>query len=259
MDKPVEKNLIDVFPFAGPFTHQGRDQAVLMIHGFTGTPGELRPLGDYIHQTFSWHVHCPLLPGHGTTLKDLEKIKSKQYDEFVQDEFNALKRRFSKIHLVGLSMGSCLVLDLCLNETKHVTSVSFLAPALWLYQPLFHWIVSSFRFMPLDHCRVRFLKPPKKDPNHITYKAFPIKALKEFSLVIARARSLSKNIKTPSLIAHSLADRTVRSKSAYFLFEHCSHEIKTLITLKNAIHPLPLSQENTVLFDAFNDFYKKIV
>ena len=61
-----------VIPAARPFTllHEPRaEKAVLLVHGFTGYPGELvRPAEDLYEKGFDCFV--PRLPGHGTTGKD---------------------------------------------------------------------------------------------------------------------------------------------------------------------------------------------
>ena len=56
---------------AWPFFLEGGEHAVLLTHGFTGTPAHMRPLGEYLHaQGFT--VQGILLPGHGesTTIGD---------------------------------------------------------------------------------------------------------------------------------------------------------------------------------------------
>ena len=50
------------------FEFQGDNgKAVLLLHGYTGSASEMRPLGEYLHK-HGYTVLCPLLPGHGTTV-----------------------------------------------------------------------------------------------------------------------------------------------------------------------------------------------
>lgn len=49
-----------------PFILTGGDDGILLIHGFTGSPAEMRPLGCYLHER-GLTVSAPLLPDHGTT------------------------------------------------------------------------------------------------------------------------------------------------------------------------------------------------
>ena len=45
------------------------DIGILLIHGFTGSPWDLRPLGEALLAR-GFHVKAPLLPGHGTRWQD---------------------------------------------------------------------------------------------------------------------------------------------------------------------------------------------
>ncbi len=42
----------------------------LLIHGYTGSPPEMRLIGDYLHER-GLTVLGPLLPGHGTNVADM--------------------------------------------------------------------------------------------------------------------------------------------------------------------------------------------
>ncbi len=54
------------------FEFQGDNgKAVLLLHGYTGSASEMRPLGEYLHKQ-GYTVLCPLLPGHGTTVEELK-------------------------------------------------------------------------------------------------------------------------------------------------------------------------------------------
>lgn len=47
-------------------TWQGGKTGFLLLHGFTATTAEVRPLGEALHAA-GHTVSAPLLPGHGTT------------------------------------------------------------------------------------------------------------------------------------------------------------------------------------------------
>jgi carboxylesterase len=98
-------------PGHGPLAETG----VLLVHGFTGSPISLRPLAERLSQR-GFAVEMPLLPGHGTTPRDL---LPKRYADWRAEALSALQRlraRTKTVVALGLSMGGTLVLDLATSE-----------------------------------------------------------------------------------------------------------------------------------------------
>ncbi len=62
--------LTDRYPQARDFTLPGGSTAVLMIHGFTATPAQMRRLGGYLGEQ-GYTVRGMLLPGHGATVEEM--------------------------------------------------------------------------------------------------------------------------------------------------------------------------------------------
>ncbi len=54
----------------GAYAADGGPIGVLLIHGYTGSVAETRPMGEYM-AGHGMTVRCPLLSGHGTTPQDL--------------------------------------------------------------------------------------------------------------------------------------------------------------------------------------------
>ena len=55
--------------FTKPHFFQGGDKAILLIHGYTGSPREMLWLGTQLHKA-GYTVSIPRLPGHGTNKED---------------------------------------------------------------------------------------------------------------------------------------------------------------------------------------------
>jgi esterase/lipase len=126
-----EKGVIDlaaasmagVHPAAQPYFFQGRDTGCfrntgcLLIHGFTGSPPELLPLGKYLAER-GCMVAAPLLAGHGTRVEDLAATS---WQDWLQSAADALKRLreepIERIFLIGISMGGLLSLMLAAEES----------------------------------------------------------------------------------------------------------------------------------------------
>ena len=80
-----------VLPGAEPFFWRGENnKGVLLIHGFTGSPSELRELGEELHRK-GYTVEGLLLAGHGTDPHDLLDVKAEQWEEQVHQGVDHLR------------------------------------------------------------------------------------------------------------------------------------------------------------------------
>lgn len=81
----------------------------LFIHGFPGTPFELKDLAETLLER-GWQVSVPLLPGFG---KDIINLANKNRNDWlgkIKSEYETLKRGSKYMLLVGFSMGGALSL-----------------------------------------------------------------------------------------------------------------------------------------------------
>ncbi|MGW5616972.1 alpha/beta hydrolase [Streptomyces sp. NPDC003877] len=113
---------------AEPFRHEGGEVAVLLCHGFTGSPQSLRPWAEYLAE-HGLTVSLPLLPGHGTRWEDLRITGWQDWYAEVDRELRALRERRAKVFVAGLSMGGALALRLAARHGDAVSGVVVVNPA----------------------------------------------------------------------------------------------------------------------------------
>lgn len=103
------------------------DRGVLLIHGFCGTPPEMRGLGEYLAGR-GFRVRGALLRGHGTTPEDLAGTTGKDWVDSAQADLDALKRTCAEVFVAGQSMGGTLSLLLAARnpDVKAVATTSAL-------------------------------------------------------------------------------------------------------------------------------------
>src|SRR4051812_37684120 len=82
--------------------------AVLLLHGFTGSPWEVRPLGESLAAR-GYHAFAPRLPGHGTSPEAMLYVTHLDWEREAERALHALQR-FERVFVAGLSMGSLLAL-----------------------------------------------------------------------------------------------------------------------------------------------------
>ena len=89
-----------------PFDLVGDDDdiGVVLVHGFTGSPYEVRYLGEQLARA-GLAVRAPLLPGHGTSLADLDATSWNDWAEAVERALDSMRVRCARVAVVGQSLG----------------------------------------------------------------------------------------------------------------------------------------------------------
>lgn len=80
---------------------------VLVLHGFTGSPGTMQPLIDGLRAA-GFDVTAPTLPGHGTTIDDMVPTRWEDWSAAAESAYLDVASRFEKVVVAGLSMGGTL-------------------------------------------------------------------------------------------------------------------------------------------------------
>ena len=84
-------------------------QAVLLVHGFPGTPAEMRRVGEVFAHA-GWSGQSLLLPGFGAEFAMLGHKRHTDWDAAIDDALAALQPRYRHIVIAGNSMGGALAL-----------------------------------------------------------------------------------------------------------------------------------------------------
>jgi len=115
---------------AWQMVHEERSpKAVLLVHGFSGYPGEvIRPGLDLYEAGFD--CFAPRLPGHGTSGDDFLASKAEDWIGTVYDAYANLSKTYTSVYLVGHSMGGAIATIIA--DAFAVQRLALLAPALLL-------------------------------------------------------------------------------------------------------------------------------
>lgn len=100
----------------------------LVLHGFTGTPVSMRPIGDAL-AAVGVDVELPRLPGHATDIEEMLATGWADWYGEVERAYAALADRVERIVVVGQSMGGTLALTSALDHAaEHVVGVVAINP-----------------------------------------------------------------------------------------------------------------------------------
>lgn len=225
---------------AEPFAFEGNSIGCLLVHGFTGTPFEMRGLGEYLHREFNYTVVAPVLAGHCTRVQDLHRTGWQDWYATVDDAYRELKARTRSVFAIGLSLGGALVLHLAANEPLSGV-ISVAAPA-YFYHPLNKF----FKHLPILHRVVPYIKKdprhddtqdPRIKENHPAYSHNPTLAARSIILgLLPEMRAELSRINCPTMLLQAHGDRTIPADSMPLIYGSLTARDKSMHWISRGGH-----------------------
>ncbi|SDL25677.1 carboxylesterase [Geoalkalibacter ferrihydriticus] len=184
--------------------------AVLLVHGFSGSPWEMRPLGTYLAGR-GFLVYGLRLPGHGTTPEDLA---GKTMEEWLETVAAGLRRLFAtgtSVSGVGQSTGALLLLLAALEQAP--AGMVLLSPFLQVR----HRLAPAAGILRFFKTYQNTSVTPQNLPFY--YDRRPVEGMHQINRITRCLRRRLKQIKSPTLIVSAQGDRTILVPSAMRLYQ----------------------------------------
>ena len=217
-----------------PFVLPGGPVGVLLIHGFTGSPPEMRLVADYVHQR-GLTVSAPLLPGHGTTLDDLGQRRWTEWTDHVERALAELQSRCEMVFVGGLSMGALLTLYLAAHHPDLPGAMAYAPATLVADRRLVLAPVLKY-LMPQAPKGDSDLHDPEAEARLWSYDAWSGGGTNELVKLTREVKRLLPQVTCPLLVIYSTADKTIHPDSAQYTFAHAGSDDKELVTLHSCGH-----------------------
>src|SRR5437763_16437130 len=99
-----------------------RPLGCLLVHGFTGTPEEMRPLAETL-AAHGFPVHAVRLAGHGTDVTELARTRWSDWFASVEAGVAHPRATGGRLAVGGMAMGSLLALHLAASRPAGGTAV----------------------------------------------------------------------------------------------------------------------------------------
>jgi carboxylesterase len=201
---------------AGPFDPEvvapwrlgeGR-RGVLLLHGFAGTPPELRRLGEHLSAR-GWRCHAPAMAGHAVTAEEFGATTWRDWAASAQAALDELLATSDSVCVAGQSMGGTMALHLAARNPS-VAAVAALAAPVWIHD----W---RLRLLPVVHRVVRWHTPSGDVDLHDqaaieelwSYGRRPTRSILELLRMMAAVRNELAMVRAPVLLMHGGRDRTI--------------------------------------------------
>ena len=224
-----------ITPIDRSFYLQGGDIGVVLIHGLTGTPVEMRYVGKALHKA-GCTVHGLQLPGHCGTEADLVATRWTDWAAAIDAAITQMRPRVRQLYVGGLSMGAVLSLHAA-TQRGDIDGLLLYGPTLWYDGWSIPWY--SFLLKALIHTPIgrnyRFLEQPPygiKDERlrrvvianmqsgnsaDAGLEGTPATSVQQLWQLVASVRKQLHAIKAPTLILHAADDDISSVRNARFL------------------------------------------
>ncbi|MBR1580399.1 MAG: alpha/beta fold hydrolase [Selenomonadaceae bacterium] len=227
-------------------------RAVLLIHGFTGNPAELRLLGEHLHAN-GLTVLCMRLTGHGTSADDLVRSNRGDWFNSVLDGLAILNGLCGSISIVGHSMGGLLALKAAamfkVDRLVAMSTPIFIDDGMHLSE-----------LPPRSECGGLAVHKPRRTLQNVprgvndVYQSMPLLSVHELVDTIEETKKILPKVETPILIMHGTADHTARCESAQYIFDRVSSTEKELAMFEGMGHLIPLKDGRERVFERATSF-----
>jgi carboxylesterase len=238
-----EFRVADLNVFQGPehraFQLEGEQPAAVLVHGFPGTPAEMRPLAEMLHQD-GWTVHGLLLPGFGPEIATLSQRHRGEWIAAVNDALSALRQAGHRpLLLIGYSMGAAVSLSASAGDARP-DGLVLLAPFWWQARAWLRVAGSALRpFLPgsfRPFRRANFANPQFRhaiagfmpgldleDPQvqqAVREIPIPLSLIEQVLEIGQDAYRAAPQITAPTLVVQGARDEVVRASQTRKLLAH---------------------------------------
>jgi len=251
------------------FQFQGTNgRGMLLIHGLTGTPMEMRLLGKGLNNA-GFTVHGVQLAGHCGTVDDLLATTWQDWYGSVERAVEKLAREVDHLFVGGLSMGAMLALKLAADQPRRVAGVGVYGATfrydgwaipplarLTFMLPLAKWlgICKYSLFMEAEPyglrdegLRAQISAAMKSGDSSVAgLPGNPWYSLYELFQLSRIVRRQLPQVTAPCLIAHAVEDDIASLKNAELVRDTVSGPTEMLL-LKDSYHMITIDRERRML------------
>lgn len=260
---------------------EGGPAGVLLIHGLTGTPNEMRALAKGLHSA-GFTVFGVQLAGHCGSKEDLLATTWQDWYASVEAAADRLRRQVDHLFVGGLSMGAVLALKLAAEQGDRVAGVGVYGPTFrydgWsipLYAKRLNFLLTWFKRFNLFQERCFDEHPPyglknerlrarvaasmmSGDSTAAGLASNPWPALAEMLALSRVVRRDLPRVTSPCLILHSAEDDIADVRNARLVADNVRGPVSFSL-LHDSYHLITIDQERQQVIDRSVAFFQEVI
>jgi carboxylesterase len=220
--------------------------AVLVLHGFGGSPGTLRKWGEALAEAGA-AVSVPRLPGHGTRWKDLNGTGFDDWAAAADTAVTSLRAGHEEVYVMGVSLGALLALRLAETRGPDIAG-------LVLVNPLVTAVAGTPRWLGLAAMlrrSARAVAPndvKKPGTQDVGYDRIALRAAASLRRSAAGVVARLAAVRQPVLLVTSSEDHVVPASDADLVAVGLTAAPVRRVRYANSYHLIPVDNDAPALF-----------
>lgn len=222
---------------ASPIFHiKNNDTAIMFIHGFPGTPAEVRYFSQKTIKD-GYDVIAPLLPGFGTSIDDLKQTYFTQWYNYIKDLYREYRPNYKYFFVVGVSMGGMITLKVAEEfsdkDALAPSGVATISAPVFInsllengvaYNPSLYFVrIGSWFTDEMKWESKTYTEDGAGRAVSYTGSALPIQGY-SFKMAMKNVKRNLHKITTPIFLAHSKKDKVIPYKNLFYITKSVSSE-----------------------------------
>ncbi|MFH1810852.1 MAG: alpha/beta fold hydrolase [Pseudomonadota bacterium] len=242
-----------------PFDLGTGSPTVVLFHGFTGSPYEVRPLGLAL-AAGGWRAIGPVLAGHGARPEDLAAASA---DQVLDGARRVLDTITGPLVLVGFSMGSLVAGLLAEEQAVRVRALVLLSPAArlapWGEAGLVAVRAGLWRALPMlpKVAKGGDCGDPEGRRRNPCYGVHPTRGLLALDQLARRFRRAQGRVRMPTLVMHGARDRTIPARVGARVASALGARVVERYLLPRSRHLILLDVERDLAVAQVLDFLRR--
>jgi len=228
---------LQIIPGAEPFRFEGGTTGALLVHGFSGSPASMLPIGRLLADA-GLSVMGVRLPGHGTSEHQLASTRWPEWFGEVERSFDDLRERCRTLVVVAQSFGGALAVHLAAARPGDADGIVLLNPYLRdrrlalipFVRPFLRW----WRGIGSDI---------KRGGDEIAYDRIPVPALASAARMLRMAHRDLPAVTTPMLVFGSAEDHVIPRGNPELAVSRAGSARKELVRCPNSYHLISMDND----------------
>jgi carboxylesterase len=221
---------------------------VMLVHGLNGSRHDMQELSDlfYAQGMITENI---LLPGHGSSVRDMLSLGWPEWSEAVLSELHALKQRCDLVFLIGHSLGGAL----CLHAAAHeeVAGIVTMCAPISMHMWMMPVISFAKHFTPL----VPTIREDVRDPEarrrytRDVYRWTPMAPVESMLRFLPQLQMELAQITAPALVMTAVHDHVVPARDGRTIYALLGSQEKHLVTLHHSYHVIMKDHDREEVFE----------